>query len=424
MFFSKEVELQKNVDCDIEWHPLIICAVSISFLLYNVNSALNGMILLFFAISLLVANKNRCLEFLIIPIIFFDYVLNIEFIGGTFNRVFELYYIFVFLVKKDRDYCVSKKTFFIVLIYGVLNVISAISITNVISVVLNTIVIIICFEKMLSSESGRNIFLYTIAIASLCSFLYGISRGVGISEEYGFRLYGTVPDPNFSAALYSVGIIACICTNLIGKKIKALIIICLLIGLATTVSQSGFLGVALMVMLLCYFLKPSKGVVFCILFTFVIMFFLNYQFKENSYLNTLQNRIVETIDDISVGNYSEATTSRSKLWKQYITEFENEEVVTTLFGGVNPTTYDFRRMHGFQYASHSTYVDTLFYCGIIGSCFIWIYIYTNIYFGIVEYKRERDLSILGITIVKISLAYSCTSLSMFGGKFFDVLMFL
>ena len=389
-----------------------------SFLFYGMNQVLDYIILVLFVISCLYLDKKNALPLLCMPLYFFDYVLVLP-IGGTFNRIYELIFILLFLYKNDWKLEFRYNRLFIVIIYILMCSRISFSFTTIFSAILNTLTLVIIIEQ-LDYKRNRSLFLFSVGIAGVFAGIFALYRGHIIVYEYGSRLSSGIGDPNFTAFLYIVAFFGIFCTDIIGKMPKIACVSFLSIVLILTISQTGIFGGILLVALFFYSIKPRKGLLLAIIGCVGLIALYNISLPVDSIFYGIQRRLVSSLASMSIGDYRSVTTGRSALWIQYLQILYRNCFQCLIFGGINPTTPQFRAMYGINVAAHNSYIDALYMVGVGGLIIVLFYYAQKTISNIQCFKRDNDITYLGCAYIKITVLFFGLFLSFFGSKLFSI----
>lgn len=177
------------------------------------------------------------------------------------------------------------------------------------------------------------------------------------------------------------------------NKLKWLILIFLLFGLIFTMSRGVIL--ALMVSTIIFFghilyrnrLK-IKSIVMKILLVFLVLFLLKiYGSHYISHLGLNVDLLSERFSDESVQG---GTSSRNAIWLAGISGLEGLNI---LFGSGLSSFRMLALKKGYDYYSHSVFVDTFVTVGILGSVFYFYFLFYQCYYTI-KFKSFSIASIL------------------------------
>lgn len=228
------------------------------------------------------------------------------------------------------------------------------------------------------------------------SSAYFVEKTLGYVDAYQSRFAGMYSDPNY----YVVNIIIAICLlEILGinEKISKIyeygLLMVLVLFSFLTLSKSAIIMLVIpifMIIIYCFQIKDYKkliGVLGLLAIVLMIIFSLNIP-----QLATILGRFSGATDINSL------TTGRFDIWNSYFDYF-NANVEKFIFGsGVGATLVNNR-------AAHNTYIDFVFYFGVIGSL---LFIYLIAYFNKREYMWKR--SVINYSVYfSITLAYMALS---------------
>lgn len=207
-------------------------------------------------------------------------------------------------------------------------------------------------------------------------------KDMGFSTGRSLRFSGLYGDPNY----YSVNLIISMCLVVIlfhKGKIGVIATITLLAGFvwfaAMTGSKSALFMLALPAILLIYSNFKSKRYFLVSLFFLVAVsvVILIIDGKISIFNNTLE-RITK------VAGVDDLTTGRSEIWREYAGFFSTNLNVLLLGAGIGAQLVG-------GHAAHNTYIDMLYYLGILGSAFSLI-ILAKIRNMLLETKQKNLLN--------------------------------
>ena len=222
------------------------------------------------------------------------------------------------------------------------------------------------------TEGNKKVYIYYIMGIALSSILptlnvipnlnkYVSTTLLGFAYEGVERFSGLYSDPNY----YSVNVIICLCLIVVmhhNKQLKTFPAVALAVAMTTfavmTISKSAFLMLLLPLLLLFYSkIKNRKYFIFAVAFTASFVLVLAILAGRVEAFNTILERFTAG-DDIS-----SLTTVRSDLWMQYL-EFLYNSILALVFG------VGFGAGNVGELAAHNTYIDLLYYLGIIGTAIL------------------------------------------------------
>ena len=228
------------------------------------------------------------------------------------------------------------------------------------------------------------------------SSAYLVEKTLGYVDAYQSRFAGMYSDPNY----YVVNIIIAICLlEILGinKKISKIheygLLMVLVLFSFLTLSKSAIIMLFIpifVIIIYCFQIKDYKKLIGVFgLLAIVLMIIFNLNIPQ---LATILGRFSEAQDINSL------TTGRFYIWNSYFDYF-NANAGKFIFGsGVGATLVNNR-------AAHNTYIDFVFYFGVIGSV---LFLYLIAYFNKREYMWKR--SVINYSVyISITLAYMALS---------------
>ena len=324
---------------------------------------------------------------------FFQYVFYLLFenvmvfsFGITCNLVFHL----VLLVKivlfspKCLNYAFHHKLFSIsfawllyTLFYGAFSFLLGHGFTGF-NIFFKSVFFIYSLSYLYSNESvaafWKTIF-QLLSISVLITVLYGyrydtgLERWVeGLDEEFGSQLYGTLGTTRtglftivgFIYAVYFVK------NNILKVGLAILYVALTFMTMSLTATALLVMAVAILFWQKGYF-KIRKIALFSIVLFVAISF--SYPFlSELSIVKPVILRIENATQAVLDGDLNKATSHREELSEVYWENFQRNSLPTQLFG--EGKTAALGAVSSVNLNSHNTYLDMLFYYGIIGVIFI------------------------------------------------------
>lgn len=398
---------------------VMMCGI---FLIFGINTILNYAILVLFLIGCVKLMNEDALELVCFPLYFFDYVLVLD-NGITFHLVYEFVFLFwLFVFKKNA--VMKKQIFWFSILFLAQVLVAKFSISYLVSASLNIIVLALAYSRIVEKKQYDRL-LRTISIAGVFASLYAVTR---LNFEYGFRLLGTMTDPNFSAYLYVLGIVATITCNLYNNKTKIFLTCLMAVTLLLTGSQTGIMATLIIILFISYQRKPSKSFLAIGGLLIFIWFFLTVNLSNIQIIGKLQSRIFESLNAIRIGDYDSLTSYRFTISQRYFDSFvHNTGLFNKLFGGIDSSQDVLINMAGLPFTnilSHNSYIDMLFGVGAVGTVIIVVSIMYFSVKGLKIYKHTGDETYLGMASLKIVMAIFAMFLSFFATKPFNFIYLL
>ena len=133
-----------------------------------------------------------------------------------------------------------------------------------------------------------------------------------------------------------------------------------------------------------------------------------------SFVQPVIDRIEYSSDAIEQGDTNAALTGREELKKYYLKQFEESDGPTKVLGNFRTTI----ETTGFNMNSHNTYIDILFYFGILGLFLLFIY----------QFKRYHIMKetqyFYPLISLKLLILIGASSVSIMSATYFFFLLFI
>lgn len=189
-----------------------------------------------------------------------------------------------------------------------------------------------------------------------------------------------------------------ICGAFIALTISFTSIVCLLLIFLSCILTDSLDGI-----------KPQRSTKVFFVFVIVISIVI---FISSPAGISIRYRITDILSNAEAGNYARATSGRTDLGELYLDSFNQLPVVNRMIG-----TFEFSRsfmmQSGNQYAySHNTYIDILFYSGIIG---VFIQLFASLLS--LSTIQKGDILRKKLFILKILVIIEGFSLSIYSESF-------
>ena len=412
--------------------------MAVVFLAFGINDYLSLFLAAVLFVLLLANVTSNRLFYAYFACIFFEPVLAIPLVGGTFFRVFYALILirFIYDLVKKKKYAVDIPTLLLAVVFLVTSVLYSISLSRNISVVVNVVVVlymVLSIKRQKNYAEAIGELLTYIAVFAMLSGVYGLTRGYANEARTYTRLYGTINDSNYSALFYTIGLFASFGATLIPKKgLKIALTVALLLLLVSTASVVG-LATASLLMLVYFFITQGfkKGIFLLLALVAILSIILFVPFPKGGVLTATQqklNRFFVTEDPYpefryQFPNYSDfelylnrITSKRYYLTKTYaIHYFVNTPLSQQLFGGNNPVEGPFRELVPVRgaMASHNTYIDMLFMMGAVGLLAALALIAIKLVKRFIVYVKTRDVRMLCLVLIALTVLLFATTISIF-----------
>jgi len=388
---------------------LLICALTVVFLVVNIKE------------------KDLFLYFFVFVI--FDSVYIIPFIGLSLVWVYYLLFAarVVMDIRYKKIYLKTDISDYIILFFVVTSFVYGNSHTVFSNIINSLIILYLNLQIKNSADRGATLCFQDIFKALLlvicASGLYGFLRGNYIQYGSIKRFFGVMPDPNYSAMFFMIGIASYFGLETKKRKDTVLfLIICLM--LLMTVSISGMVGFVVIMFLYLLFRYPQKvGQSVAGALSAVFAFTVCGIIFPKSTVGAFVMRVIGIIEKLASGaEMAEVTSERSGILEKYIEEWKQLPLGKMLFGGINTPEGVYVEKIGFL--SHNTYVDLLFMLGMVGT--IALLTLLAVKFGIMvkEYHCFRKEEQIGCLLLLASSIYFMLSLTMFPYRYFYTFILL
>jgi hypothetical protein len=360
-------------------------------------------------------------------LVFFEAVLVLPIIGGTFFRVYQFLFLFRLLYDFNKR-ILFKRNYILNFLTAITFLILSFSFANLnqyFSLMINVFITAYIFLNT-TSYSGKklhNVFLY-IAIFSILSGIYGLFFIKPIDYGTFYRFVGVMGDPNYSALFYTLGIFGVIGSNIQNKAIKLTLFSLSSLLLLSTVSISGILITTFL--LLTYQLIRNPSVTFfnsLLLLPFLLFLLFDFEFETGTIFFGIQSRIATLFSGNSLDSLS---SNRSSLFTAYLNEFKQLPLYNQLFGGLNIFNPDLKIFYTMKFGnvSHLSYLDMLFMIGMIGSFFLILLFISIVISNFFQYKKTKNLYYLLLAYLKLTILFYGLTISIFPFRYFYLILLI
>lgn len=276
------------------------------------------------------------------------------------------------------------------------------------------------------SDDKEELFFKSIAITVFLISLHTCITG-GV-EFYELNEYSTaflrkgllgvgIGDSNMSSLLLNIGIACTLFDKDFRWYVKTIMVIAAMSALAVTLSTSGILGLALVIV--CYLLGKKGSMprkiwnILIVVLAALIIITVYMSLPEASHNPTIDayiDRMVQKIDILKLGDFAEFTTNRSTIADVKLDYFWNEQGLSGLLLGGNSLYVG----DGYS-VPHNTYIDLLLQIGLIGTATALIYIIHSFHISW-ENRHEKPLYV----VLKMVFLYYYLNLSLYQGSLFSL----
>lgn len=369
-------------------------------------------------VALLIKNiHNDNFYYMYFGLIFFEPILEVPFIGGSIFRIYQALFIAKIIIDISKEkYIINIKN--ICILSGIIIIVTSFSyqnITEIVSAIINCIIIIVIICKNKNNTDFYSELLYSIGIMITFSAIYGFFRGSVINYGNFIRKSTTISDPNYSALFLNLGMFSILGNKKFSKKEKTFTTIIIFMSLIFTVSMTGIVGFTIFLIAYLYMQNKRKSLKYILIFLIIGVVFICIPLKKDNALYGIQYRIKnmesQSADDISSG--------RIGIAKQYIAKFSNLSIKEFLFGGNNTVSGEYREesVEEIENVSHNSYIDMLFMTGICGTLCILLTFCYSVYNLITKYKNGNYIA-LNYVLLKLIILYFAFTISFFPYRYF------
>ena len=359
----------KHVSVKGTWFIALTCVAVLLGTYVNVFSYA-AFVLAAIAIFILSEEDSLCLLIFIMP---FANIFKSSVEAQSFFTHLMIFYAFCGIFRKremERSFAVS---FFFLVLFFVFQMFDNIDILRTIKLLVHVLLIYIA-TGIKTNDDHKKVFLsyvLGVIISSLLAALeiipnlenYVHMKELGNAYGGESRFAGLYPDPNY----YTVNVIISLCLVIVlnhKKQIGSIALWALVIPLVVfaimTYSKSALFMLLLpLVMLLYSKIKRKNLLVFLILAIAASILFVGvFEGKIEAFDIVLQR--LGSGEDID-----ELTTGRASIWDTYIKHLSKIDIHTFMGAGLGAELIN---GHG----AHNTYIDLLYYLGIVGTTIVLI----------------------------------------------------
>lgn len=322
--------------------------------------------LLFSLIAVVVLSEEDsiCLLMFLMP---FASIFKASPTSQSFFTYLLLFYVLWCLFKKRRINASFLRHFVFLLVFLVSQMLISVNILRTVKFVANILFIYYVVNGNTHKDNKR-IYLYYILgiIMSSAVAAFGLipdlSKYVEIkalSQYYDnlVRFTGLYGDPNY----YSINVIISLCLTVIlyhKKQLGTVLTLLFAAALVTfaimTYSKSAFLMLLLPLLLLLYSqVRKRKYFVFALLFLAAIILLSRVLARRIDAFDVVLSRLFGD-------NGGSLTTGRDTIWENYIGYFSKSWWTVIVGGGFNAALVN-------EHAAHNTYIDLIYYLGLVGT---------------------------------------------------------
>ena len=364
------------------WISLAVCIVIIAGTFNSMLSYLAfGLSIL--AIFLLTEEDALCFMMMIMP---FATIFKSSAGAQSFFTYLLLLYILWFSMKRQRISKMFLITAGFLCVYLTFQMSFSLNILRTVKFVANLLFIYLAVSRSTTNNTEKMCLYYVLgvvvssAVAAL-NIIPNLNNYIGaekmwLQNERVFRFTGMYVDPNY----YSVNLIISLCLIIIlnHKKYLSIVPTVFLSGLLTffvamTLSKSAFLMLVLPIGLFLYSKLNKRNYLFFLGMLIASMVAVNLVFSGKiAIFNDVLLRMSNASDVYSL------TSGRSYIWSIYCEYLLNN--LSSLFFGVGFGAGIIGR-----HAAHNTYIDLIYYLGIIGTVLVLL-----VFGTLIRFKKSTE----------------------------------
>lgn len=268
------------------------------------------------------------------------------------------------------------------------------------------------FDKLL--RAILQILMFSALIATIYGYFHDTALDRWISDMYSTvsQLYGTLGTTRM--AFFYLTSVAFFLYYVENRIVQAIGIVLFTVLILMTVSLTA---IGLYVMVIGIYMQSKRSILNKVkwgiaLFLVVVMTFPIWSKFET--IKPIMYRIETSAYLYKTGDIDAATTGRSDLQEIYLSDLKNENALTTIFGNAQTAI----SLTDTEKYSHNTYIDILFFFGILGLLLLALY------------QGKKFLLIRGqpyfypLLTVKAILLVGASTVSVMTASYFVILIFI
>lgn len=351
----------------------IIAIIAVSLMLgpYHAFFSYAAFLMSLLAVAFLPAEDSLSLMMFLTP---FANIFKPTPSSQSFFTYLILFYVLWYFFKKREMKTRVLISFLILSMFLVVQMLASIDVLRTIKFIANLLLIYLAVSENAGKNCKKILLFYVFgvlisSVASAYELIPNLQEYMNIKEldfegEQIERFKGLYGDPNY----YSINVILALCIIIFlnfKKQLSGiatlLLSVLFVIFAGMTQSKSAFLMLVLPLVLLFYAKIKQKRYGTVLVLLGLAAFFLVNLFAGNV---ELFNVVLVRFDEAS--DFASLTTGRSDLWASY-TDYLLENPLVLLFG----SGFGAPLIAG--YGAHNTYLDLLYYLGIVGTALVIVY---------------------------------------------------
>ena len=406
---------------------MLLCTIAILFSFFDINYLIIGLMVALFIWICASCNLTIVISSYLFLTIWERCTSLPVFSGILIIRLFLFVFILVSTFK-----CTKRIKLFDFCLFVLLAIVGLISFLNT----KNFAGLLLAFDAFSISylhiflNDNRNVDFWKIAFrfiyySALISIFWGLVQGswasanLYISNEYILWLTSTIGTDR-SCMLFCTGLIYPL--FYMEKNIKR--IMCCSVFLVAMIMTFSLTAIVCLLLFVSVYLifeyrqESSKTKLWILLGIILFLAWFAYIWAYGSSIsaiNTIVDRIKNTLFYLQNGQLDRVTTNRSILWKQYLELFRSFSLWQQLFGSGVIDAYTYFNMT--QYV-HNTYIDMLIYFGIVPMLLLIILLIRNIF----SYRYSNDFA--PILLFKVCYLFTAASVSMLTASYWWIMVII
>jgi O-antigen ligase len=418
-----------------KWNWWYYALLASCWLFIGFSNQFDYAILAFSTFMMFLGIRLQCLVPLYFAIVFFEPVLLLPLDGSSIFRVFQLVFVINLLIvpfKPKEKLAMLKKAFsckeftvyiIAMLLYVLFSVLYVTAIEGFFSNLINFFILAYVCLAIYNNRENLEVILSVIIVFSVASGIFGILHSQKLAFEYGNRYVGAYGDPNYSAFLYSIGLVASLGKSRLSQTARILFQFMLVALILSTVSLTGVMALMLIFLAHAWVVRPRFAAILLLMFSTLLLAFLLLPHIANIPLvGVLQARL----RGLSSSSLDDITSGRTRLFKEYLEYFKKLPLSHQLFGGLNPVQGVFRNtlVAEIGFISHNLLIDMLFSVGILGVLVLGLSFLLLIYVNLIRFLRYRAKNDWVLVMFKVLTILYSLFLSLYPFRLFYSFLYL
>ena len=369
-------------------------------------------------------------------IVYYSY-LYVPFTGLSLYRLYSLVLLVKILIRYKFKLKKSPQlAYAIILTLYMLIAVMFVDIRTAIFGIVDILVIYLLVMNVMYQKDNKHFekIIGAFTIACVASVLTGLTAGNTMSLSYEIsgswratnRFNGTFVDPNYCSLMYILAIAGILAIKPFKKVINMLLMVTLGIGIAMTISFTGFIGLVITVLFYLILTKQINMKTFCIIVALIIglsgLFYYGTINTDAPVIGDIVYRINSYVLNYESSSNGGLAVSRITIYQKVFDKFKNQNLLKIIFG-MNVATPQISST-SIETVAHNDYMDTLYNLGVIfTTCFYSVIIYRFIK-HIMRYRKYHDKRDAFIATTKVIWLYYSFVLTMLTERIFYLCLFI